>query len=284
MNGSIEERAAAAKLSKKDRKILDYILKNKKRACFQTASEIAAILEVSPSSVVRLPKKLHYGNFAQFKRTLQKEVAELASFDQSETVPYEKIKEYEYLPDGEVLAAYSRNVLNNIKSDISAGMDKKLAETADLIVKARSVYIVGFRSCYGFASTMGIMMSCMRPGVIVVGDNRPMVDSLIDIGAKDVMIAISFTRYSSSTAFAAAMALDAGCPVIALTDSYASPIARGAKKTVINSIENMSFFDSYVSLVMNMEKIMLLVSKRSKKTNEARLMRMEKYLEKTGEY
>ena len=284
MTEDIEERMSGAKLLNRDRVILDYILKNKKHACFQTAGEIADTLGVSASAVVRLPAKLGYENFAKFKRTLQEEVAAAGGSPLVEAVPYDKIKEYGGLSDEEVLATFSQNALRNLKADISPEMDRKLVEVADMIMKARTVYIVGFRSCFGFASRMGVMLSCIRSGVVVVGHNRPLVDTLVDAGPDDVMVAISFARYSRDTTFATRMARDAGCPVVAMTDSYAAPIAQGAEKVILNSTENLSFFDSFVSFTMNMEKILLVVSKRDKATSEARSAKMEHYLEKTGQY
>ena len=41
-----------AKLTPKDKIVLDYILRNRAKACFMTSSEIAQILGISPSSVV----------------------------------------------------------------------------------------------------------------------------------------------------------------------------------------------------------------------------------------
>lgn len=284
MKNTIERKIAGIELPKRDREIVDYILKNKKHACFMTAAEIADTLDVSASSVVRLSKKLGYENFATFKRALQEEVAESGNTAARETIPYEKIKEYEDLSDADALAAFSRNAIANIKADISPEMDGKIIEIADMTVRARSVYIVGFRSCYGFASTMGVKLACMRPGVTVIGHNIPMADSLVDLSPDDLMIAISFARYSSDTALAAEIARDAGCPVVAITDSYAAPIAKGAAQIIVNSVGNMSFFDSYVSVTMNTEKILLLVSKRNKKINEERAMRMEGYLRRTGQY
>ena len=281
---SIEERMSGAKLLNRDRTILDYILKNKKHACFQTAGEIAEALGVSASAVVRLPGKLGYENFAKFKRTLQEEVAAAGSSPLALAVPYDKIREYGDLSDEEVLATFSQNTLRNVKADISPEMDKKLIEVADMIAQARTVYIVGFRSCFGYASRMGVMLSCIRPGVVTVGHNRPLVDTLIDAGPDDVLVAISFARYSRDTAFATQMACDTGCPVVAMTDSYAAPIALGAEKVVLSSTDNLSFFDSFVSLTMNMEKILLIVTKRDRAASEARSAKMERYLEKTGQY
>lgn len=284
MDGKIEERITRSKLLKRDREILDYILKNKKHTCFQTAAEIADALQVSASAVVRASKKLGFENFAKFKRALQEEIAAADATGFYESVPYQKIKAYEDLSDEEILAMFSRSVTANIKTDLSAEMDRKLTEAADMIVKARSVYIVGFRSCFGFASTLGVTLSCMRPGVVVVGNNRPMADALADAGPQDVMIALSFERYAKDAAIATEIARDAGCPVIAMTDSYAAPIAQGAEKVIVSSTENLSYFDSFVSVTMNMEKILLVVSKRDRAAGEARSAKMERYLEQTGQY
>ena len=72
----LEERAAAAAgLTEGDKKALDFIVANKKSACFLSSYEIAARIGTSPSTVVRLSKKLGYGSFAAFRRALQAEVA-----------------------------------------------------------------------------------------------------------------------------------------------------------------------------------------------------------------
>ena len=283
MPKNIEERACVAKLTEKDKKILDYILGNKKERCFLTSNEIAEKLEASASSVVRLSKKLGFDNFARFRRALQEEVAMSGSVAHIE-VPHEKIKHYENIPDKELLAAFSQDVLKNLNGDISAENDQKLIDAAKIITEAGRVFVVGFRSCYGFADTMAVRLSCVRPGVAVAGSAFPLIDTLIDLAERDVMVAISFSRYSSETAFAVRMARDAGCGVIAMTDSYAAPIASSASKTIISNSGSMSFFDSYVSLMLNMEKLLLLISKYNKKTNEARLMKMERYLAETGRY
>ena len=66
--------------------------------------------------------------------------------------------------------------------------------------------------------------------------------------------------------------------------TFTSTVAKGAAKVIISNSRNMGFFDSYVSFFSNMEKILVLVSKRNRKGNEERLMKMESYLRMTGQY
>lgn len=281
---TIEQRACKTELSNTDKTVLDFMLKNKKQACFLTSNEIAERLSVSASTVIRLSKKLGFENFTTFKKAFQREQAEQDCDYTTMEIPYEKIKQYEKLTDSELIAALRQNVLGNIKKDISNELNSTFIEAAEIITKAKRVFIVGFRACSGFASSFGVMLSCIRPEVLVIGNHQPLVDCLIDLVAEDVLIAISFKRYSSDTIFAVEMAKDAGCKVIAMTDSYTAPIAQGAEKVIVNSIDNMSFFNSYASFIMNMETIVALVSKRNKELNESRLMKMEDYLERTGQY
>lgn len=281
---TIEQRACKTELSNTDKTVLDFMLKNKKQACFLTSNEIAERLSVSASTVIRLSKKLGFENFTTFKKAFQREQAERDCDYTTTEIPYEKIKQYENLTDSELIAALRQNVLGNIKKDISNELNSTFIEAAEIITKAKRVFIVGFRACSGFAASFGVMLSCIRPGVLVIGNHQPLVDCLIDLAAEDVLIAISFKRYSSDTIFAVEMAKDAGCKVIAMTDSYTAPIAQGAEKVIVNSIDNMSFFNSYASFIMNMETIVALVSKRNKELNESRLMKMEDYLERTGQY
>jgi len=284
MTETVEQRACKAELSSNEKIVLDFMLKNKKQACFLTSNEIAEMLGVSPSSVIRLSKKLGYENFTTFKKTFQREQAN-RDFDYTAVeIPYEKIKQYDNLTDSDLITEFRKNVLENIKKDIASGTNSTFIESAEMISNAKRIFIVGFRTCSGFASSFGVMLSCVRPGVLVISSHQPLVDSLIDLTDEDVMIAISFNRYSSDTIFATEMAKDAGCKVIVMTDSYTAPIAQGAKKIIISSMDNLSFFNSYVSFIMNMETIVALVSKRNKELNESRLMKMEDYLERTGQY
>ena len=281
--GYMEDRLAGARLTRTDRLVLDFILKNKGEACFMTAAEIAEILGVSPSSVIRVSARLGFENFTGFKRELQKELAKDRE-GKRKRVPYEKIKDYDSLTEEELISVLKENALRNLEADQKTDDYESYQKAASIISSAHRVYIVGFRACGGFASSLGIMLGCIRPDVYVVSGGEPVIDRLADLTGRDVVIAISFERYSSSTVFAVNMARDAGSRVIALTDRVTSPVSRGADAVIYNSCSGISFYNSYVSFVMAMEVLTGLVSRRCRDQNEKRLMKMEHYLKKTGQY
>lgn len=283
ISGSISERSAAAKLTPKDRLVLDYILKNPEEACFLTAAELAERLAVSASSVVRVSARLGYENFTVLKRALQQEVAEERRKERP-LIPYEKIGDLADMPEEALISVIRTNVLHNIERDQSMTDLDSYRKAAALIGEAPRVFLVGFRCCAGFADSFGVMLGCVRPGIFVVNGSRPLVDSLVDVTPEDVVIALSFERYSADTVFAAKMAREAGSHLVALTDRYTSPLCAGAETVILCSAEGLSFYNSYASLVMAMEVLTGLVSARKKEQNEKRLKKMEQYLEETGQY
>ncbi len=279
----LEERAAAAAgLTEGDKKALDFIVANKKSACFLSSYEIAARIGTSPSTVVRLSKKLGYGSFAAFRRALQAEVAGA----EGPTLAARSAKRLPMNAEGDfaALAIYTENLSETMAAGATPENDRRIVEAAEIVAAARNVYIMGFRACAGFAAAAAVQLSCLRAGVMTPGECRPLVDQLIDLSPEDAMIVISFARYSSDALLAAQMARDAGCPVIAMTDSFAAPSARGAAKVILSRSGGAGYLDSNIGYLANMEKLLLLVARRLEKQTEERRERLEKYLQRTGRF
>ncbi len=279
----IRKRIAGAKLTAKDRLTLEYIMKNQETACFMTSAELAQELHISASSVVRVSAKLGFESFAMFRRALQEELAREMHKERKQ-IPYERIKDYADLSEEELITAIKGNVLHNIERDQSTADDSSYRKAAGLLAGAAKGFIVGFRACAGFALSFGVMLGCVRPGVCTVEGSRPLIDALVDLTEEDAVVLMSCERYSAETVFAAKMAREAGSHIIALTDKYTSPVCVGAEAVILSSTDGLSFYNSYAAMVMAMEVLTGLVSRRNKEQNEARLMKMEEYLRETGQY
>lgn len=202
----------------------------------------------------------------------------------STSFPYEKIENYTNMSEEELIGCIKENALKNIVADQTTLDYASYRKAADLISRARRVFIAGFRSCAGFASSLSIMLSYVRPSVYLVSTAHPLVDFLVDINTDDVLIALSYERYSSDTIFAFNMAKKSGSHIITFTDKYTSPICDGAEVIILNATENLAFYNSYVSLTMSIEVLVGLVSRKNMEQNKERLMMMEEYLRETGQY
>lgn len=278
----LEERAAAAELTASDKLVLDFMTANRKSACFLSSYEIARRVGTSPSTVVRLSHKLGYGNFSAFRRALQNELA----MTEGRAIDAESATRSPARADGDeaALALYTENLRRTLEAGATPENDRRIAEAAELAARARRVCVMGFRACAGLAASAAVQLSCLRPGVVTAGECRPFADMLIDLSPEDVMLIITFARYSSDAALAAQLAREAECPVIAFTDSFAAPAARGAAKVILSRSGGAGYLDSHVGYLANMEKLLLLTARRLGGRNDARRERIEKFLQKTGRY
>ncbi len=161
---------------------------------------------------------------------------------------------------------------------------EKYREVATLLKQSPKIYVVGFRTCSGMAEYFANMLSFIFPFVRQVTNVSSMVDALMDLGEKDTMILISYPRYSKGAYYALEMAKEAGAKVVVLTDKLTSPIANGATKVIANNIDSLTFTNSFIGLMLSIEIIVSLVAKQNEKQSSERLKRLEKYLNKTGQY
>ena len=86
-------------------------------------------------------------------------------------------------------------------------------------------------------------------------------EQIMSIGKEDVMIAISFPRYSKRIIHAVDFAHHAGADVIALTDSMASPIAVGANQILTAKSDMASFADSLVAPMSVINALIVAVTR-----------------------
>ncbi|WIW70341.1 MurR/RpiR family transcriptional regulator [Anaerosinus gibii] len=281
---TIEERGYEAKLSKNESLVFEFIMKEKERACFLTSTDIATELNVSDSSVIRLSRKLGYGSFAELKKDLQNEVSQKSFTLQKTNVPYKKLKQVDKLSEFELIEAIHESAKVKIMQDLTTNQSEKYIEVANLLKKAKKIYVVGFRTCSGMAEYFANMLSFVFPFVNHVTSVSSMVDELMDIDESDVMILISYPRYSKGAYYALEMAKEAGARIVVFTDKLTSPITNGATKVIANNIDSLTFTNSFINLILSIEVVVSLVAKQNEKQSSQRLKRIEKYLNKTGQY
>lgn len=145
---------------------------------------------------------------------------------------------------------------------------ESLLQAARLIERAKNVYIAGFRACHPIAFTLQYLYRFFRGNVNRLGEG----DSSLEMGLRaiqsgDAVIVISFAPYSREALTVVEIARRKGCKLLAMTDSFASPLARNADATIIFSVQSPSFFPSIVSGIAAAEALVeLLASRGGEKT------------------
>ena len=148
----------------------------------------------------------------------------------------------------------------------------------DKIVAAEKIYIIGVRSSSSLAGFLNFNFRMIFDNVkfVQTTSGSEMFEQIMSIGEKDVMIAISFPRYSKRIVNAVEYAHNAGADVISLTDSHQSPIAGVADQLLLARSDLVSFVDSLVAPLSIINAIIVAVSRKKMDDIRVRFDKLEK--------
>lgn len=252
------------KMSKGQKLLADYITENYDKAVFLTASHLGKTVGVSESTVVRFATQLGYDGYPEFQKALEELVRNKLNSIQRMEVAYGRISQ------SEILETVLQSDAEKIKMTLS-NLDKTHFEQAvEMMLQAKRIYIVGIRSCAPLASFLGFYLNLIFENVTLVNTNSSseIFEQLIRIGEEDVIIGISFPRYSVRTLRALEFANNRKAKVITLTDSEHSPMTAYSSCNLIARSDMASIVDSLVAplSVVNALVVALCMKKRDELT------------------
>ncbi len=252
--------------SKGQKRISAYIIDSYDKAAFMTASRLGKTVGVSESTVVRFATELGYSGYPSMQKALQEVVrTKLTSVQRMEVVN-------DLLSgDGDVVSMVLQSDVETLRQTSEAVDREVFAQVVDQLMAARSIYIVGVRSSTSLAMVLNFYLRNMLGDVRLVESNAvsEMFEQLVHIGPEDVVIGISFPRYSSRTIKAMQFCRDQGAQVVALTDSTQAPAARMAGKVLVAKSDMVSIVDSLVAPLSLINALIVAVG-RKKETDLSR--------------
>ena len=257
--------------SKGQKLIANYILAHYDKAAYLTASKLGAYVGVSESTVVRFAIELGFEGYPEFQHALQEIMRNrLTSFQRIEVtnslIGDENILERVLVSDAEKI----RRTLEEVDQ---ASFERAIEK----IVSANRIYIIGVRSSSSLASFLNFNFQMIFDNVkfIQTTSGSEMFEQIMQIGEGDVMIAISFPRYSKRIINAVEYARSKKANVVALTDSKVAPIAAHADELLIAQSDMISFVDSLVAPLSIINAIVMAVSRKKQKEVTERLRILE---------
>lgn len=226
------------RLSKGHRRIAQYIVDHYDKAVFMTASRLGESVGVSESTVVRFAAALGYEGYPQLQRSLQELVSHRLTANQRFEMATE-IDPHEAL--GFVLKSDMQNLRNTLES-----IDNDVFENVvQRLLGAKAIYVMGLRSAAPLAQFMGYYLNYIFDDVHLVSSGATDVfEEISKLHGGDVLVGISFPRYSTRTLEAMRFAKRCGAQVVGITDGPMSPLADIADATLTARTDMASFVDS----------------------------------------
>ena len=235
--------ASTPELSKGQKRIAAYILSDYDKAAFMTASKLGKLVGVSESTVVRFASQLGCAGDPAMQRALQEIVrSKLTSIRRIQAAN-------DTLFSADVVASVLHRDMDTIRQAIE-GIDRSAFEmVVDKLMSARHIYILGVRSSSFLAGYLHFYLHLIFENVTLVTTNSAgdILESILRIGPGDVLVGISFPRYSQSTVKGVRYAHDRGADVVSITDSELSPLYPLSSVALMARSDMISFVDSLVA-------------------------------------
>ncbi len=230
-------------LSKGHKKIAQYILNHYDKSAFMTASKIAAEVGVSESTVVRFACELGFDGFPEFQDALRQLIKNKLTTVQRMEITSSKMEERN------ILQSVMQSDIEKLKQTMEMIDNDDFVAAVDAISKAKKIYILGARTCSSIASFLGFYLNMISDNVKTIASNSASetFEQIYRVNKDDVVIAISYPRYSVRTMNAVKYAESKGCTVIAITDNIKAPITCYATYSLIADSDMTNFVDSLVA-------------------------------------
>ena len=141
------------------------------------------------------------------------------------SLAYERLSES---PD--LISSVINNDIQNLKHTEEMLDREAFYKAVDLIGDARKIYVIGGRSCSTLASFLSYYLNYLFDDVRLIRSDSvtESIEEIHRIGDEDVIIAISFPRYSVKTIQTVSFAKNRKAKIIAITDGAQSPLAKYA--------------------------------------------------------
>ncbi len=266
--------------SKGQRAIARYLLDHYEKAAFMTASKLGATVGVSESTVVRFAAEVGCDGYPQLQKRLQEIIRnrlttvqriEITSGQMSRGDAVEKVMQ----ADRERI----KQTMDNINMD-------SFNEAVDRIINAKTIYILGVRSASALARFMGFYFTHMFSDVRVLNTTNAseMFEQLLRISEDDVLICMSFPRYSQRTLKAARFARKRGASVVSITDSPEAPLAAESDSCLFARSDMASFIDSLVAPLSLINALIVAISLEKEQELSATFSELEQIWDEYNVY
>ena len=230
-------------MSKGHKAIAAFILEHYDQAAFMTAARLGRQLHVSESTVVRFASGIGYSGYPEMQ-------AELAARVTSRLNAVERVGvKYAGRSQSEVIESVLASDMENIRATTES-LDAAAFDTAvDILLEAKTVYVIGIRSCAPLAEFLSFYLNMVRGGIVLLKTTSlsEVFEQMLRVGREDAVIGIGFPRYSMRTLKALEFANDRNAKVITITDSVHSPMCLYSSCNLFAASDMVSIVDSLVA-------------------------------------
>ncbi len=237
------------------RRIAELILNRCSEVVKMSSHDIAKVLGISPSTIVRFALEIGYSGFREMMSDLQSTV-----FIYSQA-PMQKIRDSirENEPLENILQKVVEHGVENLALRKFSPLNETFMRVARMMADAERIYLIGARSSYSVVQYGGFYLSTMAKNISYFSSSsETRYEQLNELTERDVLFAVSFHRYYKDTVDMTAFAKKKRAKIFGITDSILSPIANHCDEILL--VPSTVPFSSYLPAMVVMEALVLAFS------------------------
>ncbi|WP_431324731.1 MurR/RpiR family transcriptional regulator [Rhizobium sp. YTU87027] len=269
-----------------------YIINNADEVPFYSMREIARRANVQPVSLVRLAQKLGltgYGDLRQhfIDTTPERHQRDRQSLHRNEssarTLIAEMGKSSGLKAFVDSFFATEQAVVAQARAHLS---EERLESAVELLTRAAKVYVIGRRTAFTPAYTLGYTLQKARPNIVLLDTPGGAPEgALDDIRPGDAFVAVTFAPFNRLVHRLTEKASQSGANIIAITDSFAAPISKFAGPLhFVAQSSGRAFPESTLGAIAIANILAALTISRLGEAAQRRIRDNEHFLVNSGEY
>ena len=259
-------------MSKTQKKIANFILQNITAASYYNIQQLAQAVGTSEASILRFCTFLGYKGFPEFRNEMQIAAKEQMSMKDRLKISYQAFDEKEA-----GIAEIFHQDVNRIESTLNQLDMNLFFKTCQEIILAEKIYILAARSASALGLFFQYYLNMILGNVELITGLGCSADQLCEVSKDDVVIGITFNRYSVITEKMFRYSADHGAVTVAITDSPVSPIVKYAKYCFLTETAMPTYIDSFVAPLTLINAILTEIGRNRNIELESRLNKLDAF-------
>ncbi len=258
-------------MSKRHKILSDFVRENFHRAAYMNVEQLSDATGVSEATVVRFSAELGFDKFNGFQKAL-------TDYAMSNLTTVQRIEHArEQYQNTDIVSSVLETDIEKIRTTL-AQIDKQVfSDAVDAIINAKNIYIIGLRGSSALARFLEYYLNHLTPNVKLVNGASvgDIFEQMFRIGKDDVIVGISFPRYSSRTVRALRYAKKNGATVVSITNGPASPIWELADFPLAAKTDMEAFVDSLVAPMSLINALIVAIGMKCKEEAQSSFAKLE---------
>lgn len=281
MGKNLMQQIAQYELTKSQIRIADYVAKNQKRIIGMTAKELGKETGVSDATIIRFARTVGFSGYTDLQEKIKKELRNNSEKIGRHSLHDRYVMQFEkYNEEKDIAEDVVRLMGMNLETSIRQNSEEVYKRVSEKILAAEHKVVIGLRGGKGpavqFARLLGTITTEAKA---VTYDDQDSVSSLADLGQNDIVVYLNFPRYYKMDEKIGGILEERGVPIVLITDSMASPIAKYAKEILLVETEHCGFFHSMIGVEGVLEYLLILMCWQQPEEFRSRLERRDHVLE-----